>query len=793
MRTKHYLLAAALGCSIWGHVQAQQLSADQARQRAEQFLTHQTELRASEPLHLLFTVSDTAQLSNNPALRSRIGEAPLLYAFGRTSGGFVLTAADERTTTVLGYAQEGTIDLANLPDGLRDLMRQYAREIGQLRESSTVITNSTLSYDPTWEPIEPLVKAKWNQDAPYYNQTPVVDGQHCLTGCTATALAQIIYYFQYQNWTNESITWFADEPGEQTVTFESPIDWSLLRPHYNPGEYSEAEGNEVAKLMKYCGAALCMSYGVDASGTSTNTEAWHLAEVTGYDARLQSRYMNNYSLREWSEMLYQELQRGPLLYGSEMGGHSFVCDGYAGEGMFYFNRGWSGQGDGAFLLTAMDDNMSLGQMAYFNLCPPQEEDIDYFPYGLYNLYVSEQSGDDLNITTEIWPFSPGSIEGQAYLQVGGAKGLTTAKVPVNLQFTEQDNQPISFQLPDADRLGLNNSRCEIELWVETADTLRQLMPQNPDAVHAYLSKQGDRYNAGFGQPEFTLTLVEAPQQIYTLDEFQVELRYARENAEVTQVNECVLLMNGEECVWASDTTQIGLFDQIGNHTSTYRLPSSIPAGHYTLLFKMGYDLNTCSNGVAVEVKEGAKLVMTQLPNLPDEAPAKEPIGFTFTVKNEGSHPFDGEIAMLGMTESEITASESLSFQLNPGEEVELADTIRIDEPIEFTLLYAFGESEFLQTAEGETFVHTIQFVEATANEEVETAETQISWQGENLVITASNPIDRYAIFDMAGKSVATATVQATTTQINGSSWPAGIYVVVVKKQDGQVVTKKIRK
>ena len=108
-------------------------------------------------------------------------------------------------------------------------------------------------------------------------------------------------------------------------------------------------------------------------------------------------------------------------------------------------------------------------------------------------------------------------------------------------------------------------------------------------------------------------------------------------------------------------------------------------------------------------------------------------------------------------------------------------------------MYAFGESEFLQTAEGETFVHTIQFVEATANEEVETAETQISWQGENLVITASNPIDRYAIFDMAGKSVATATVQATTTQINGSSWPAGIYVVVVKKQDGQVVTKKIRK
>ena len=108
-------------------------------------------------------------------------------------------------------------------------------------------------------------------------------------------------------------------------------------------------------------------------------------------------------------------------------------------------------------------------------------------------------------------------------------------------------------------------------------------------------------------------------------------------------------------------------------------------------------------------------------------------------------------------------------------------------------MYAFGESEFLQTAEGETFVHTIQFVEATANEEVETAETQISWQGENLVITASNPIERYAIFDMAGKSVATATVQATTTQINGSSWPTGIYVVVVKKQDGQVVTKKIRK
>ena len=189
MKAKHYLLVAALSLLAMGQTMAQHLSPEQARANAEAFLQQQTGLRSTSEFQLSFAVSDTMQLDAGATLRSASGSGDaLLYAFSREVGGYVVTSGDERTHAVLAYGTEGTIDANHLPDGARDFLRQYAVEIATLRSGELVATSAgeELSYDPAWQPVEPLIKAIWGQEDPYNRLTPIEEGQHCLTGCPAT-------------------------------------------------------------------------------------------------------------------------------------------------------------------------------------------------------------------------------------------------------------------------------------------------------------------------------------------------------------------------------------------------------------------------------------------------------------------------------------------------------------------------------------------------------------------------------------------------------------------------------
>ena len=158
MRTRHLLLLLTL-CLAVGGLQAQQIAEYQARQAAEQFLNRQTGLRASAPLQLLFTVSDTTQLDATPHLRATHSDEALLYAFSQGNEGYVIASGDERAHAVLAYGTTGTLAIDNLPDGMRALLRQYAVEIASVRagQVTSTPTNSELPYDPEWTPDEPLI------------------------------------------------------------------------------------------------------------------------------------------------------------------------------------------------------------------------------------------------------------------------------------------------------------------------------------------------------------------------------------------------------------------------------------------------------------------------------------------------------------------------------------------------------------------------------------------------------------------------------------------------------------
>ena len=124
-----------------------------------------------------------------------INAQPAAYLFDRGEGnGYLIVSADDEVAPLLGYSDAGTIDVTDMPDGLRYWLGYYAAEIENVRTNGTV---SVLAASPARKAIAPMVATRWNQSAPYNNMCPTSGSDRCVTGCVATALAQVM---KYHNW-----------------------------------------------------------------------------------------------------------------------------------------------------------------------------------------------------------------------------------------------------------------------------------------------------------------------------------------------------------------------------------------------------------------------------------------------------------------------------------------------------------------------------------------------------------------------------------------------------------------
>lgn len=222
-----------------------------------------------------------------------------------------------------------------------------------------------------------MLSTTWAQYAPYYNMTPQVDGKQCLTGCIATALAQILNYYQYP-----------EKLADGTV-----IDWANMLPSYS-GEYTEAQGNAVALLMARCGKAVNMDYGTDVSTCYPSEIENGFAEEFGYIVKYYGYrdYPTVQDSKKWKEIVFKELSAGhPVLYGgtSYKNGddnyfsHSFVIDGYNAQGLVHVNYGFGGAGDGWFPIDKLplkygdwDEEFDTYQTLVV-IHRPQDGSIDY--------------------------------------------------------------------------------------------------------------------------------------------------------------------------------------------------------------------------------------------------------------------------------------------------------------------------------------------------------------------------------------------------------------------------------
>lgn len=299
------------------------------------------------------------------------------YVFNNDAGGFVIIAGDDAVTPVLGYTSTGSFDAENLPDGLKDLLKSYERQIAALGDN--YVANQTATRAAfTGEKL--LKTAEWNQMAPFNKYTP----NNYVTGCVATAGAIVMKHHGYpaKGTGSHSYTWNGQD---LTANFEHDYDWANMPTKYTVGNDEAFDG--VARLMSDLGVAVEMKYAKGGSGASMEDLLTALKKYFGYSKYARLLAIADLGAEVWNDRLRAEIDANrPILYSavdSNKGGHSFVIDGYKDES-FSVNWGWGGYCDGFYRIGALNpetggkplgDQYNLSQSAVFSLQPSDGEEV----------------------------------------------------------------------------------------------------------------------------------------------------------------------------------------------------------------------------------------------------------------------------------------------------------------------------------------------------------------------------------------------------------------------------------
>ena len=339
-------------------------------------------------------------------------KAAAYYAFNiGDNDGFVIVSGDDSLTELVGYSDSGSFDPDNMPDNMRSWLQAYSGYVASVQAGESKAKRQQLG-NVTTIIVRPLVSTEWNQSEPFNGMTPIDNGERCVTGCVATAMAQIMKYYEWPERGEGSHSYTDDSGHSLSADFsQSVYDWDNMLDEYNSyydqnmnivNEYSDAQADAVAKLMLDCGISTEMNYTLYGSGAPTTNVVTALEEYFNYTANLY--YRSNMLSEDFMGKLLEELDnRRPVMFVgySLESGHAFVADGYDSNKFLHINWGWGGLSDGFFNVNYLDpDNLGIGggtggyryTQSFVSSYPnftgkPQETKqmkLDYLDYGDYD-------------------------------------------------------------------------------------------------------------------------------------------------------------------------------------------------------------------------------------------------------------------------------------------------------------------------------------------------------------------------------------------------------------------------
>ena len=355
---KKFFFLIALMCLSCSALMAEPVSKQKALQVASQVMGAKSGMRMAPAMNTLKAeaVFDKVDAKGNP----------YMYVVHREgSNGYVLVSGDDRYAEVLGYSDDGPFDLNEMPDAQRAWIQGYIDEMKSL-DAKNYAPSKEVRATPSWAAIRPMTTTKWYQMFPYWNNLPEIDGLRCVTGCTTTAMAQMLNYWGKK--TGKPAGTIAPIPAYQTqrgIQLEelptTVFDWNLMVDNYAETT-TAAQQAEVAKLCQYIACGLQTEFGTSVMGGSSSEPINVLPTLLnyfGFDNTVTMESRAFYLLADWNEMVYNELahQRPVMMGASRTGGaHAFIVDGYDGDGMFHVNWGWMGRSDGYYRMSVMDPN-----------------------------------------------------------------------------------------------------------------------------------------------------------------------------------------------------------------------------------------------------------------------------------------------------------------------------------------------------------------------------------------------------------------------------------------------------
>lgn len=326
-----------------------------------------------------YAIAGTDVVASAAATRSGKGVDTLLYIVNfENGGGYALLGADDRIDDVIALVDEGNMSAeeflaaagngtsstraSDIPPHKELLFRNILYYCDQSIDDVEGGQPIPVPYYDAWIQIvkrDPLLTTKWHQKGPYNGYCPVVDGENCVAGCVAIALAQIAAYNK-----------MAHNVGPD-VLHEIPLDWNGILDRVIS---ENADASAAALLVYAMGREVDTKYGTDKSSSNIKKAARALPWLGYWDVS-NTRYNHDIIELMVGERRLPVYMRGTVesTDGSE-GGHAWVVDGHyryeqkvynkdpndrAGGNAYIIGReyvdlvhcnfGWNGDCDGYFI------------------------------------------------------------------------------------------------------------------------------------------------------------------------------------------------------------------------------------------------------------------------------------------------------------------------------------------------------------------------------------------------------------------------------------------------------------
>ena len=228
--------------------------------------------------------------------------------------------------------------------------------------------------------IGPLIETQWGQDGVWQQSTPLKNDNPTYPGCTTVATAQVLYYYQYQNYANTDTCYRLDHE------LDSPdidgntlcLDFQSSNITYNWDNLAKTEQEENSKVestadfLYHVGVTLNAQFGGGEGASATGRQIENAFRYQwGYSKRREDGERSKSvsivlrdqffpSDEDFSNHLQMELNSGrPVLYMAQQQdanvGHAFIIDGYdPSTNLFHVNWGWGGRSDGYYDLSFTD-------------------------------------------------------------------------------------------------------------------------------------------------------------------------------------------------------------------------------------------------------------------------------------------------------------------------------------------------------------------------------------------------------------------------------------------------------